>query len=1530
MHCLAGCFGLPYKAETSKECAGLSPSSPCAGKARSATGGRCAEGSSGSAEQLDWAGLVPLLTGEVPHGDWWDILQSASAALSKRLPADHASIFMSAGAGVAALTSSGVPLFGLRLGQLLLPNSSGYSSETIPSFDDSSQLRRQELDVCVLAAALQDQTASVPIAFRSVDTGMTVSKQQQQQQQQQPAAFEGSCSSKGGKGTAGSRPRGKPRDSASGVDCLGASSLRHYVAVGIPGGKSVAGIFILSATGPSPPAAWQSEGLGLVAALLAPLLRPPQVPLARRTLAELHTASTINELLHVLSAAAADLLVAAVRVAMQPRVALLRNDGTAAAMFAVHEGGGGGGGTSVCQRRSRDVVLVDAGGSGYSGIKPSDFFMLGQHSAAERDSLGTAGLGGGGGGGGGTLGKSYGGLGDQLLQRLPGGGPGAAGCRGQSLPLQHTLLSEALTRGSGLCIADCNAYVQDSKVYPRDLAVSRGSAPAQSLALATSCHCGKPLLALYATYHSILPQALLQTVVQELGQMLRALTPTVAALLLPGGPMADEWSLLHDDLLGPAAVGLGPGPGLGSSSACARQHRTSNPTAMSPLPPPSPPPPAAAAAATMAAAPPPPSSAAAAADAGAAGPRCRPRSLMVGPAGSADGDSAIGGSPNLSCVEGRSPRSSAGGPAAAAAATAAAAAAAAAAVGGGGGNPLGVVAQIGAFFRRTSAASGSSRQQNPTNGKTTHSPPAPGGAGGAAAGCGPAATSTAPPPAAAEVFITAMTAAAEQLRGVTDAATTAAAATAAAGDGAPGSSATASKRLAAFVSSGPGGPTTARATSSSTAAAATGATPATGGVSSGPSRSSFAHSHTGRTSFSLEAAGSPRGGLRLAPLISTLHDRLKSAQAEQLTASSRAASRVQDLESLRLLERVVEDLSPSGNIAHLAEGNAAAAAKSAAAAAAAAAAPVTLRAKHLHDAIELVASVSMSHPNIVQLITYFVDVKAHHHHHHQRSRLPPGPPLGADHVAAAAAAAAAAGAGGGGGGGGAADGYESDVLQLVHMTSSSSSGVNSTSSSCTEPSGNEAIVLVMEYCDRGSLKEAIQDGSFLQREALAQVQALHRQMQQQQQGGQSQAAQQQLVQQQQQAAQMLARGGVALLNMKSVYSTLLEVSLALRHMHGLHMVHCDLKPQNVLLKSSPRDPRGFTAKLSDFGLAKMMQHDDEGQLVIDDGIQSGTITHLPPEALTGCRQLGPAVDVYAFGVVMFQMLCGMTVYRGLDVKQMIRGVVREGLRPTFPAWVPTEYRDLAQRCWHEQPACRPTSLQLVSELEALLEACEGPPGWLSSRRGVGVGVGVGMGGSIGSMPPAVGGTASHRRLPSRCATETAIRMRQPAPAVGGAATVAGTATATAAAEVELRHPPFYLYQRPQQLYQPSGMEQVRSPGAAGGAAAAAAGTLKLSVAPHQPPSLYTRTAAAAAAAAAAALPAAPPSSAAATTPSANPVGVTNPGSCVGSAVAAPKRAATAPTAAASPNVAVTVTAGVADQRMQPQPSLGAPPPPRIQ
>ena len=52
---------------------------------------------------------------------------------------------------------------------------------------------------------------------------------------------------------------------------------------------------------------------------------------------------------------------------------------------------------------------------------------------------------------------------------------------------------------------------------------------------------------------------------------------------------------------------------------------------------------------------------------------------------------------------------------------------------------------------------------------------------------------------------------------------------------------------------------------------------------------------------------------------------------------------------------------------------------------------------------------------------------------------------------------------------------------------------------------------------------------------------------------------------------------------QAIYTTLLEVALGLRHLASMAVTHCDVKPANILLRSCPRDPRGFTAKLADFG-----------------------------------------------------------------------------------------------------------------------------------------------------------------------------------------------------------------------------------------------------------------------------------------------------------------------------------------------------------
>lgn len=87
------------------------------------------------------------------------------------------------------------------------------------------------------------------------------------------------------------------------------------------------------------------------------------------------------------------------------------------------------------------------------------------------------------------------------------------------------------------------------------------------------------------------------------------------------------------------------------------------------------------------------------------------------------------------------------------------------------------------------------------------------------------------------------------------------------------------------------------------------------------------------------------------------------------------------------------------------------------------------------------------------------------------------------------------------------------------------------------------------------------------------------------------------------------------------------------YLHGAGVVHGDLKSANVLLRSTATDARGFTCKLGDFGLSRL----------VDTGVHThistktyGTVTYMPPEMLSKSR-LTRAVDVYSFGILMWHL-----------------------------------------------------------------------------------------------------------------------------------------------------------------------------------------------------------------------------------------------------------------------------------------------------
>ena len=114
---------------------------------------------------------------------------------------------------------------------------------------------------------------------------------------------------------------------------------------------------------------------------------------------------------------------------------------------------------------------------------------------------------------------------------------------------------------------------------------------------------------------------------------------------------------------------------------------------------------------------------------------------------------------------------------------------------------------------------------------------------------------------------------------------------------------------------------------------------------------------------------------------------------------------------------------------------------------------------------------------------------------------------------------------------------------------------------------------------------------------------------------------------------------------------------ALAHVHGRGVVHRDVKPSNILL-----DQQGVPY-LSDFGIALLSGHP---RVTSADEIV-GTPAYLAPEQVYG-GQLGPAVDIYALGLVLLECLTGRREYNGTN--RMKAALARLDRAPQIPAELP--------------------------------------------------------------------------------------------------------------------------------------------------------------------------------------------------------------------------------------------------------------------
>ncbi|MBV8758688.1 MAG: protein kinase [Deltaproteobacteria bacterium] len=166
-----------------------------------------------------------------------------------------------------------------------------------------------------------------------------------------------------------------------------------------------------------------------------------------------------------------------------------------------------------------------------------------------------------------------------------------------------------------------------------------------------------------------------------------------------------------------------------------------------------------------------------------------------------------------------------------------------------------------------------------------------------------------------------------------------------------------------------------------------------------------------------------------------------------------------------------------------------------------------------------------------------------------------------------------------------------------------------------------------------------------------------------------------------------------------------QVARALDAAHGKGIAHRDLKPENVFLGRDP-DGDGFTVKLLDFGIAKLLAADDGSKVKTRTGMPIGTPYYMSPEQCRG-KDVDHRTDYYAFGIVTYQLLTGAYPFDADDFMTILMKQMSE--EPVPPSHVnpalPPAIDEVVAWLMKKDPAQRPPNL--VTAVKALEAACEG-------------------------------------------------------------------------------------------------------------------------------------------------------------------------------------------------------------------------------
>lgn len=148
------------------------------------------------------------------------------------------------------------------------------------------------------------------------------------------------------------------------------------------------------------------------------------------------------------------------------------------------------------------------------------------------------------------------------------------------------------------------------------------------------------------------------------------------------------------------------------------------------------------------------------------------------------------------------------------------------------------------------------------------------------------------------------------------------------------------------------------------------------------------------------------------------------------------------------------------------------------------------------------------------------------------------------------------------------------------------------------------------------------------------------------------------------------------------------IAAGLAVVHNAGVVHRDVKPENVLLDTTVNPP---IPRLTDFGISRLISESRLGRTTL----LVGTPQYMAPELSEGV-DASRSSDIYALGIMLYELCCGVTPFHGGSVATVIRshGV----MMPGRPPGIPDPMWDLIAWCLAKAPASRPQSARQVSQI----------------------------------------------------------------------------------------------------------------------------------------------------------------------------------------------------------------------------------------